>query len=154
MTLGIGGVGALNSENMSGSKAKRIHTGGHQISGTETGGSVYFQPWYEVGYSVTTYGGEDEGAAGYDEPVGFNRNAQVRVLTDFGDFETTYPDPGQDQADTVEPRDRVDVSSESRLYSTYGTGGQIYVDFTLSFGLDVEYFRKGGSKVKLPTVST
>lgn len=145
ITYGLGGLGSIDISKISDNPIywtddKRQKLMGHSVD-SFAGGEVHFQPWFSVGYMLATFEDVDDVVIDNTTAV-FNGRQEVRVQDDFGDFMTTFPDPNGDQQGSGKKhrnRNKIELSDDNIIYSSYGDGSTIVLGTSIDFGLDLTY---------------
>lgn len=160
----IGGIGKVDiAEANRGTPARseygiqRIYAG-HEVRYENLAGTLYFHPYFKVGYLLATSNISVSGTTGTTEAE-INGRLRTRVVSDFGNFTANFPLPDEEQNPGAENGNRapnqVEVFSDNVLYGSSGKGSEIVLGTEISFGMRTRmfqgYLRK--AEVLLPDVS-
>lgn len=166
LTFGIGGMGEIDiakagKNNPTITDGMKVNLGGSSIDVGNLPAWVDFSPFFKVNYLIATFNGAERSEF-TDSAAPLNGRLKARVISDFGDFESVFPEPDQNDGQLAQDkRDKnvIDISDDNIMYGSTDDGGKIILGtyFTFGLSLSLAYFEDiesgKSTKITLPEVS-
>ncbi|KAF7557956.1 hypothetical protein G7Z17_g343 [Cylindrodendrum hubeiense] len=144
LTFGIGGIGEMDIAKAKKGNPMTVGGTGFTLAGPSVDVNgvaawVDFTPFFKVDYQIATFNGADRDDF-IDSAAPLNGHLKTRVISDFGDFESVFPEPDQEDgllAEDKRDKNEIDISDDNILYGSTEDGGKITLGTYLTFGLSL-----------------
>ncbi|CAM1509829.1 Fc.00g001640.m01.CDS01 [Cosmosporella sp. VM-42] len=139
LTFGIGGMGDIDiakayKSNPAFTTGGYTNLEGNMINAGNLPGFLRVAPYYQVQHQMATLNGVGRNNF-QNSSAALNGLLRARVVTDFGDFTSVFPDPDRSKVNDDREQNKIEILEDNVLYGSYGDGGTVAIGTYLKFGL-------------------